>query len=164
MSQPLLRVTVDHAASILVIPVAQEQHGAQGPAPRGSASAPSAGLVGMQSGEGPWWARQPGLAVDVWSSGAAQGLWGPWWVSGHCVTGKSNRWAGTEDMESTQMGSCQGDHGGLTWRRTGFHSRGGGAGWSGRTFSSYTAGSGSRAPLYSGWTAGPAGDRCGQVA
>ena len=50
VNQPLLCVTVDHATSILVIPVAQDQRSAQRP----SVSAPSAGLVGMQSGEGPW--------------------------------------------------------------------------------------------------------------
>lgn len=114
-------------ASTLAIPVARTQRGAQRPTPRGSAAAPSAGLAGMQSGEGPWWARRPGLQ---WMSGAAgpHGGRGAVGMSGHCVTGKSNRWAGTEDGESTQMGSGQGDGGGLTWRRPGFHSWGGGAG------------------------------------
>ena len=64
--------------SILAIPVAREQRSTQRPTPRGSASAPSAGLAGIQGGEGPWWARWPGLAVDVWGSGVAQGRGGPW--------------------------------------------------------------------------------------
>ena len=82
-------------------------------------------------------------------SGAAgpHGGWGAVGMSGHCVTGKSNRWAGTEDGESTQMGSGQGDRGGLTWKHPGFHSWGGGAGRSGHTFSSCTTGSGGQLDL-----------------
>lgn len=76
MSQPLLRVTVGHAASILASPWPRNT------VPQGLTAglcvSSSACLVGMQSGEGPCWARRPGLAVDVWGSRAAQGPWGPW--------------------------------------------------------------------------------------
>lgn len=75
-SRPLSRVAVGHAASILASPWPRNT-APQGPT-AGLCGSSSAGLAGMQSGEGPCSARRPGLAVHVWGSGAAQGPWGPW--------------------------------------------------------------------------------------
>lgn len=164
VSQPLLCITVDHAASILVIPMVQEQRGAQRPTLRRL----SVSSICRSCWDAEWgvslvssMARAGSECLGQWGLMGAMGAMG---VSGHCVMEKSNGWAGTEDGESTRTGRGQGDRRGLTWRRPGFHSCGGGTRRSGSTFSSCAVGSRFRTPLDSGWTAGPAGDHCSQVA
>lgn len=163
VNQPLLCVTMDHAASILVIPVAQDHRGAQRPTPRRL----SVSSICRSCWDAEWGGALVSLTARAGSGclgqGGLTGAVGAMGVSGHCVVGKSNGWAETEDGESTRTGRGRGDRRGLTRRRPGFHSRGGGAGWSGSTFSSYTWGSGFQAPLDSGWTAGPAGGHAAKL-
>lgn len=73
------------------IPVAQE-HGVPQGLTAGLCASSSAGLVGMQSGEGPG----PDGQGWQWTSGGSRAAQGPGGRGGegHCVTGKRNRWAG----------------------------------------------------------------------